>query len=100
MLEQTLRVGQERHRRIPTAEVNALVQRATAEKPPPTSGSRRLKLFYVTQAEAAPPTFVFFANDASLVHFSYRRHLERVLRKAYGFQGSPLRLVFRSRGER
>jgi len=100
LLEQTLRVGQERHRRIPTAEVNAMVQRATAEKPPPTSGSRRLKLFYVTQAEAAPPTFVFFANDASLVHFSYRRHLERVLRKAYGFQGSPLRLVFRSRGER
>ena len=100
LLEQSLRAGLERRRRIPTAELNALVQRATAEKPPPTSGSRRLKLFYVTQAEAAPPTFVFFANDASLIHFSYRRYLERVLRKAYGFQGSPLRLVFRSRGER
>jgi GTP-binding protein len=100
LLEETLHAGQERRRRIPTAELNALVQRATAEKPPPTSGSRRLKLFYVTQAEAAPPTFVFFVNDASLVHFSYRRHLERVLRKGYGFQGSPLRLVFRSRRER
>jgi len=100
LLEQSLRAGLERRRRIPTAELNALVQRATAEKPPPMSGSRRLKLFYVTQAEAAPPTFVFFTNDASLIHFSYRRYLERVLRKAYGFQGSPLRLVFRSRGER
>jgi GTP-binding protein len=100
LLEQSLRAGLERRRRVPTAELNALVQRATAEKPPPMSGSRRLKLFYVTQAEAAPPTFVFFANDASLIHFSYRRYLERVLRKAYGFQGSPLRLVFRSRGER
>ncbi len=98
LLEQTLRAGQERRRRIPTAELNALVQRATAEKPPPTSGSRRLKLLYVTQAEAAPPTFVFFVNDATLMHFSYRRHLERVLRMAYGFQGTPLRLVFRSRG--
>jgi GTP-binding protein len=100
LLEQTLRAGEERRRRIPTAELNALVQRATAEKPPPISGSRRLKLLYVTQAEAAPPTFVFFVNDASLLHFSYRRYLERVLRTAYGFQGTPLRLVFRSRGER
>jgi len=100
LLEQALRVGEGRCRRIPTAELNALVQRAVAEKPPPTSGSRRLKLFYVTQTEAAPPTFVFFANDASLVHFSYQRHLERVLRKAYGFQGTPLRLIFRTRGER
>jgi GTP-binding protein len=100
LLEQTLCVGQERRRRISTAELNALAERATAEKPPPMSGSRRLKLFYATQAEAAPPTFVFFVNDASLIHFSYRRYLERVLRKAYGFQGSPLRLVFRSRRER
>jgi len=100
LLEETIRAGQERHRRVPTAELNALVQRATAEKPPPVSGSKRLKFCYVTQAEAAPPTFVFFVNDASLLHFSYRRHLERILRKSYGFQGSPLRLVFRSRRER
>jgi len=100
LLEETLRAGEDRRRRIPTAELNTLVERATAEKPPPTSGSRRLKLFYATQAQAAPPTFVFFVNDASLVHFSYRRYLEKVLRKAYGFQGSPLRLVFRSRRER
>jgi GTP-binding protein len=100
LLEQTIHVGQERRRRIPTAALNALVERATAERPPPISGSRRLNIFYVTQAESAPPTFVFFVNDAALVHFSYRRHLEKVLRKAYGFQGSPLRLVFRSRVER
>ena len=100
LLEEALRVGQERRHRIPTAELNALVERATAEKPPPTSGGKRLKFFYVTQAEAAPPTFAFFVNNAALVHFSYRRHLENVLRKAYGFQGSPLRLIFRSRGER
>lgn len=100
LLEQTLRVGEERRRRVPTGELNALLQRAIAEKPPPTWSGGRLKLFYVTQAEAAPPTFVFFVNDASRVHFSYRRHLEKVLRQAFGFQGNPLRLIFRSRGER
>lgn len=100
LLEHGLRVGQERRRRIPTGELNALVGRAMAEKPPPTSGSRRPKFLYVTQAAVAPPTFTFFVNDASLIHFSYRRHLERVLREAYGFQGSPLKLVFRSRRER
>jgi GTP-binding protein len=100
LLEQALRVGEERRHRIPTAELNALLQRAIAEKPPPTWGGGRLKLLYVTQAEAAPPTFVFFVNDASRVHFSYRRHLEKVLRRAFGFQGNPLRLIFRSRGER
>jgi GTP-binding protein len=100
LLEQTLRVGEERRHRIPTGELNALLQRAIAERPPPTWSGGRLKLFYVTQAEAAPPTFVFFVNEASRVHFSYRRHLERVLRDAFGFQGNPLRLIFRSRGER
>jgi GTP-binding protein len=100
LLEQALRVGEERHRRVPTAELNAFLERVTAEKPPPMSGSRRVKFFYVTQAKVAPPTFALFVNDASLVHFSYRRYLERALREAYGFQGCPLRLVFRSRGER
>jgi GTP-binding protein len=100
LLKQTLAAGRERRRRIPTAELNALTQRATEEKPPPVTGAGRLKLLYVTQAEVAPPTFVFFVNDASRMHFSYRRYLEKVLRKAYGFQGTPLRLIFRSRGER
>ncbi len=100
VLENALRVGQERRRRIPTGELNALVARAMAEKPPPTSGSKRPKFLYVTQAAVAPPTFTFFVNDASLIHFSYRRHLERVLREAYGFQGSPLKVVLRSRRER
>jgi GTP-binding protein len=100
LLEQALRVGEERRRRIPTAGLNALLQRAIAEKPPPTRSGGRLKLLYVTQAQAAPPTFVFFVNEASRMHFSYRRHLERVLRQAFGFQGNPLRLIFRSRGER
>jgi GTP-binding protein len=53
----------------------------------------------VTQAEATTPTFVFFVNDPELVHFSYRRYLETQLRQAFGFGGTPIRLVFRKRGE-
>jgi hypothetical protein len=51
----------------------------------------------MTQAAVAPPTFVFFASDASAVHFSYRRYLENQLRERFGFDGTPIRLVFRDR---
>ena len=61
--------------------------------------NRRLKLLYVTQPSVAPPLFVFFVNDAALVHFSYRRYLENVLRAKFGFEGVALRLAFRSRRE-
>jgi GTP-binding protein len=62
-------------------------------------GGRRLKLLYVTQAAVRPPTVVFFVNDAALLHFSYRRYLENSIRRAFGFQGTALKLIFRGRGE-
>jgi len=99
MLAEALHVGEERQKRLPTAEVNAIVQRAIGDRSPPSTRGRKLKVLYVTQAQTAPPTFVFFVNDASLLHFSYRRYLENQLRKAYGFEGTPLRLIFKSRGE-
>jgi GTP-binding protein len=65
----------------------------------PRDRARQLKILYATQAEVNPPTFVFFTNDARLVHFSYRRYLENRLRRAFGFDGTPLRLIFKTRGE-
>jgi len=59
--------------------------------------NRRPKIFYGTQAAVAPPTFVFFANDAASVHFSYRRYLENQLRESFGYHGTPIRLIFRDR---
>ena len=100
MLRQALRLYDVRRRRIETAPLNALIQRVVAERPPPTVRNQQPKFFYVTQAEISPPTFVFFVSDAALVHFSYRRYLENVLRKHFGFEGVALRLVFRSRRER
>jgi GTP-binding protein len=99
MLAEALHVGEERQKRLPTAEVNAIVQRAIGDRSPPSTRGRKLKVLYVTQAQVTPPTFVFFVNDASLLHFSYQRYLENQLRKAYGFDGTPLKLVFKSRGE-
>lgn len=90
----------ERMKRITTGQVNRALLDALASHPPPSSGRRRLQIYYGTQAEVNPPTFVFFANDPSLVHFSYRRYLENALRKRFGFKGTAIRMVFRSRSEK
>ena len=99
IIPEASRIYQNRLRRRATAEVNDVVQQAVAAHVLPHKGSKRLKILYATQAEVNPPTFVFFVNDAKLVHFSYHRYLERKLRQAFGFAGTPLRLVFRTRGE-
>ncbi len=97
-LEAALRIKEERARRVPTARLNSLVREAQARHAPPSgSGGQRLRIYYATQASSAPPTFVFFVNDSSLCHFSYRRFLENQLRQAFGFEGTPLRLYFRNR---
>ena len=92
-------IHQQRGKRIGTAEVNNIVQQAVAAHILPRKGNKRLKILYATQAEVNPPTFVFFVSDAKLVHFSYHRYLESRLRQAFGFTGTPLRLVFKTRGE-
>ena len=83
----------------PTGELNRLLATATERVLPAMSRGRRPKIFYATQAAVAPPTFVFFASDASSVHFSYRRYLENQLREAFGFHGTPIKLVFRDRAK-
>jgi len=97
VVELAVDVWAERRRRVPTGELNRLVGDAVARSEPPAAKGRRPKLFYATQAGIAPPTFVFFARDADAVHFSYRRYLENRLRDAFGFLGTPIRLVFRER---
>jgi GTP-binding protein len=97
VLEAAVDIWAERRRRIPTGELNRVLMAATERTPPPPVRGKRPKLFYATQAAIAPPTFVFFASDASLIHFSYRRYLENRLRETFGFDGTPIRLVFRDR---
>ena len=92
-------IFEERKKRVTTALLNSVVREAVAAHAPPSAAGKKLKILYTTQAEASPPTFVFFVNDASLMHFSYQRYLENRLRQRFGFQGTPLRLVFKTRGE-
>jgi GTPase len=92
-------VYQERLRRIPTGELNRLVEEATVRHPPPQKAGKRLKFYYATQASVDPPTFVFFVNDNRLVHFSYQRYLENQIRQRYGYLGTPLKFVFRPRAK-
>jgi len=97
VLETAIDIWGERRKRISTGELNRVLLAATERTPPPPVRGHRPKLFYATQAAVAPPTFVFFASDASSVHFSYRRYLENRLRDKFGFDGTPIRLVFRDR---
>ena len=97
VLELAVDIWAERRKRVPTGELNRMLMAATDRTPPPLVRGRRPKLFYATQAAIAPPTFVFFASDASAVHFSYRRYIENRLRETFGFDGTPIRLVFRDR---
>ena len=97
ILPMALRVQEERLRRIPTGELNRLVQEAVDRHAPSGRGARSLKVLYAAQVRTDPPTFLFHVNDPRLVHFSYRRYLENRLREKYGFFGTPLRLAFRAR---
>lgn len=81
--------------RFTTGMLNDVVADAVRAVEPPAISGRRAKIKYVTQPTTQPPTFVVFVNDASLVHFSYRRYLENYIRRAFALDGTPIRLVFR-----
>jgi len=97
ILNEARRVADERYRRVPTADLNRVVSEAVREHPPSHVRNRLPKVLYATQASAGPPTFVIFVNDPELIHFSYKRYLENRIRDAYGFLGTPIRLIFRAR---
>lgn len=97
LLDTVLRVGRQHAAEVATAQVNALVDDAQAVTPPPAERGKRLKIYYCTQGGTRPPTFLFFVNDPRLVHFSYRRYLENRLRQAFGFEGTPIVLIFKRR---
>ncbi len=97
ILAEALRVAEERYRRVPTGELNRLVMDAVREHPPSHVRNRLPKFYYAAQVSVAPPTFVIFVNDPAIVHFSYKRYLENRIRDAYGFLGTPIRLILRQR---
>ncbi len=86
--------------RVTTGVLNDLLNEAITRNQPPSDKGKRLKLYYMTQSQVAPPTFVIFCNSAELFHFSYQRYIENCLRETFGFRGTPIKLVIRQRGDK
>ena len=84
-------------RRIPTATLNQVINEAIALVQPPSDKGKRLKILYGTQCATRPPTFIIFVNDKDLFHFSYERYLVNQLRKEFGFEGTPVRIIAREK---
>ena len=89
----------EASRRISTGMLNDLLNDAMTRVQPPSDKGKRLKIYYMTQVSANPPTFVIFCNSEELFHFSYRRYIENCLRDAFGFSGTPIKIIIRQKGE-
>ncbi|MCM3798652.1 MULTISPECIES: ribosome biogenesis GTPase Der [Bacillaceae] len=83
--------------RVQTNVLNDVIMDAVAMNPTPTDKGKRLKIYYITQVSVKPPTFVLFVNDPELLHFSYERFLENRIRDAFGFLGTPIRIIPRAR---
>lgn len=84
-------------RRVTTGLLNDVLADALQSLQPPSTSGRRLKIYYTTQQSVRPPTFIFFVNDHNLMHFSYERYLMNQFRKAFGFEGTPIRFFFKDR---
>jgi GTP-binding protein len=100
VLDLIVQVAEERKRRIPTAEVNQVLEALLERAAPPQAAGDEVKLLYATQIESAPPTFAIICNRPDDIAESYQRYLIRGFRKAWGFTGSPLRLKLNRRGNR
>ena len=92
-------VNEQAARRISTGMLNDVLSEAITRVPPPTDRGRRLKIYYMTQVDVRPPSFVIFCNEAELFHFSYQRYLENQLREVFGFNGTPIRFIIRQKGD-
>ncbi|MDK2820252.1 MAG: GTPase [Clostridia bacterium] len=100
VLENVDAVAEEAYKRVSTSILNNILQEAVILTPPPSVKGQKIKFYYATQVKIKPPTFVFFTNRPDDVHFSYKRYLENQIRQAFGFEGTPINLIFRRGRER
>ena len=92
-------VHEQHNRRISTGVLNDMLSYATSRVQPPSDKGKRLKVYYMTQASTAPPTFVIFCNSKELFHYSYQRYLENQIRETFGLDKTPIKISIRERGE-
>jgi GTP-binding protein len=100
LLETVAEVHAARRKRVGTGELNRFFETVLDTHPPPTQGGRAVRLYFITQAKAAPPTFMVSTNFPADVHFSYRRYVVNQLRKAFGFEGSPIVVHYKHKSRR
>lgn len=93
------RVWAQASRRVTTGAINDVIGDALISQQPPTIGGRKLKVYYATQHGTCPPDFVLFINSEELMHFAYERYLENCMRKAFGFEGTPIRFTLREKNK-
>ena len=99
LFENLVRANTEAEHRVPTGLLNDMLNDATARVQPPTDKGKRLKIYYMTQVAVRAPSFVIFCNDKELFHFSYVRYLENRLREVFGFEGTPVKMIVREKGD-
>ncbi len=100
IMSEVIAVHDEASKRVTTGVLNDVIQDAVTLVEPPAHNGKRLKVLFATQHSANPPTFIFFVNDVEIIHFSYKRYLENVIRKTFEFRGTPIRLIFRNKNEK
>lgn len=88
------------NKEVKTSTINNIIVDALALNSPPSYKGRRLKIYYVNQIENKPPKFLFQVNDKKLIHFSYERYIENKIRESIDFEGTPIVMVFKNRGEK
>jgi GTP-binding protein len=90
-------VNKQNSLRITTGMLNEVINEAITLVQPPSDKGKRLKIYYATQVSTRPPTFVVFCNNKDLFHFSYQRYIENQIRKNYGLEGTPVRIIVREK---
>jgi GTP-binding protein len=99
LLDTAIRVAQERRKRVSTGQMNRFLEKVDFQRAP-VPMANRMRIFYMTQAAVAPPTFVLFTDRDVKLHFSFERFLENQIREAFGFEGSPIWFKIRARNKK
>ena len=97
LFEMIKTVNANANKRLSTSVLNQMISEAVTQVPTPQDKGRHLKIYYGTQVAVNPPTIALFVNDKKLSHFSYERYLENQLRRNFGFEGVPIRLLLRNK---
>ena len=100
LFEMINNVAKQNALRVSTSVLNQVINEAIAIVQPPSDKGRRLKILYITQATTKPPTFVIFVNNKELFHFSYERYLVNQIRKEFGLEGTPVRIIVREKSDK